>query len=109
MLDCPAPLSFTCGNGVLDMFEECDDGDALWRIGEECNASCLRLICGDANDTGAVTVTDAVFLLNVSMGQATCDLTVCDVNDDGAVDATDALVVLGVASGLDTPLSCPAF
>lgn len=109
VLDCPAPLSFTCGNGVLDMFEECDDGDALWRIGEECNASCLRLICGDANDTGAVTVTDAVFLLNVSMGQATCDLTVCDVNDDGAVDATDALVVLGVASGLDTPLSCPAF
>lgn len=108
-LDCPDPISLTCGNAVLDRFEQCDDGDVLWTLGEECNASCLRLDCGDANDSGELTVTDANLILSAASALLECDDTVCDVNGDGTINTTDSLIVLHIATGFDQPVNCPMF
>ncbi|TFH21578.1 MAG: hypothetical protein E4H03_10340 [Myxococcales bacterium] len=108
-LNCPAPLSLTCGNGTLDRFEQCDDGDILWTLGESCNSSCLRLGCGDPNDSGAISVVDAVIILDVANEERECDLTVCDVDNNGRITVTDAMIVLQVAGELDVTLNCPAF
>ena len=35
----------TCGNGVLDPFEQCDDGNLL--SGDGCSETCRREVCGD--------------------------------------------------------------
>ena len=104
---CPAPISFTCGNGIVDMFEECDDGDAMWTLGEQCNASCLRLGCSDPNDSGTITTTDVVLILQASTGQRSCDLSVCDVDGNGSITPTDATIALNIANGLGGALNCP--
>jgi hypothetical protein len=65
--------------------------------------------CGQPATGGAEpTATDCLFILQASVGGATCDPEcVCDTSGDGSVTATDALVCLdGVVGG--TPLdACP--
>ena len=63
--------------------------------------------CADPNDDGAVTATDALFILRAGVGSETCADCVCDANGSGSVTATDALLALQVAVGLDVPLNCP--
>jgi hypothetical protein len=105
--NCPAPL-LSCGNSLVDPpAESCDDGDREWTLGQICNASCQRLICGDPNDSGTVTVTDASYILQVVVGMRTCDPRVCDVNDDGRIATNDAQRVLRFAAGLPILLTCP--
>jgi hypothetical protein len=65
------------------------------------------LICGDPNDSGTVTVTDASYILQVVVGMRTCDPRVCDVNDDGRIATNDAQRVLRFAAGLPILLTCP--
>lgn len=58
--------------------------------------------CGDANDDGAVSATDALVVLRVAVGIDTCAACVCDVDASGgesAVTAADALRVLRAAVG----------
>lgn len=64
--------------------------------------------CGDANDDGAITATDALILLRASVGTAFCEHCVCDVNNDEATTAGDALVALAFAVGRSVELACPA-
>ncbi len=106
-LVCPAPLSLTCGNGIIEPHEQCDDGEAAWKFGEVCNASCRRLACGDANDSGSLTASDAQFILRAAVGLDTCDLAVCDVNGDGIIATADVLLVLQAATGQPIELNCP--
>lgn len=105
-LNCPR-LSLTCGNGSLDLLEECDDGDSDWNSGELCNRSCERVDCGDPNDSGAITTLDASFVLRTSIGLETCDLRVCDTTGNASIDSSDALLVLKKAVGLPILLTCP--
>lgn len=103
---CPAPVSFTCGNSILDENEECDDGDSLWSTGELCNGRCLELLCGDPDDSGSVTSSDARYMLLVALTLESCDLEVCDVDNNGAVSSTDVLKVLALATGQAVVLDC---
>jgi hypothetical protein len=64
------------------------------------------LECGDPVVDGAVTASDALFVLGASIGLENCETCVCDVNDSGAVTAADALAVLSAAVGLDVELVC---
>jgi hypothetical protein len=64
--------------------------------------------CGDANDDGDVTATDALILLRASVGTAFCENCVCDVNNDETTTAGDALVALAFAVGRSVELACPA-
>ena len=62
--------------------------------------------CGDANQDGARTATDALIALNTSVGLATCIETLCDANSSGATTSTDSLILLNLSVGLDVPASC---
>ncbi|HEY2775598.1 MAG TPA: hypothetical protein VGK20_16275 [Candidatus Binatia bacterium] len=62
--------------------------------------------CGDRDNSGTVTASDALGVLKVSVGAAQCDPCVCDVNHSGTVTASDALVVLKFAVGQPVTLSC---
>jgi hypothetical protein len=104
---CPAPVSFTCGNAIIDENEECDDGDSLWLTGELCSGRCLELLCGDPDDSGNLTSSDARYMLLVALGLATCDLEVCDVDANGAVSSTDVLKVLAFSTGQAVTFNCP--
>jgi hypothetical protein len=99
-----------CGDGVLDESEQCDDGNADWNTGELCRADCTALACGDTNDTGAVEATDALILLQGSIGVLTCEPCVCDVDASGGaapVSASDALRVLRKSVDSGVQLVCP--
>ena len=99
-----------CGDGVLDEGEQCDDGDDQWGTGELCRADCTTLACGDTNDTGAVEATDALVLLQGSIGVLTCEPCVCDVDASGGpspVSASDALRVLRKSVDDGVQLVCP--
>ena len=55
---------------------------------------------------GAVTASDALFILAAAIALENCEPCICDVNDSGAITAADALAALQVAVGLDTELLC---
>ena len=88
-----------CGNRRSECGEDCDDGNTLWQPGELCNASCAFLACGDTDDSGAITSSDALFALRVAIGSKSCAKQVCDVTRDGSVAASDALGILKCAVG----------
>jgi hypothetical protein len=97
-----------CGNTVLDDGEECDDQDPEWATGQSCSASCELLPCGDPDDSGAITVVDALHVLRTSVGTSSCDDCVCNVDDsEGAPTVSDALRVLRVSVGQQVELTCP--
>lgn len=64
--------------------------------------------CGDANEDGRVTSTDALFTLKNAVGDADCDLALCDADGNGRITSTDALVILKHAVGQSVELRCPA-
>ncbi len=101
-------LPADCGNGSLDVGEDCDDGDTSFVRGDSCDAACNRVACGDPDDSGAVNATDALVVLRVAVGIEDCDLCVCNVDSVGTfTSASDALRVLNAAVGLPAPLTCP--
>lgn len=63
--------------------------------------------CGDANDDGAITATDALLALAAAVGLGECDPVRCDTDASGAVTASDALAILNSAVGIPVVLSCP--
>jgi len=99
-------LPAVCGNGVVQGTETCDDGDTLWSAGQHCNAQCKAVACGDTNDNGSITTSDALFTLRTSVGSATCSTKVCDANGNGSITSSDALLVLRKAVEQPVNLIC---
>jgi len=63
--------------------------------------------CGDFNEDGAVSATDALGILISAVGVSTCPKARCDIDDNGSVAATDALRVLQKATGQSIAMTCP--
>ncbi len=64
--------------------------------------------CGDADASGARTVTDGVLVLRTA-AELTGGCAVssrCDVDGSGQVTVTDGVAALRLAAGLDAPLAC---
>lgn len=66
-------------------------------------------ICGDANGSGTVTVTDGVQTLRAAAGLSnSCTPARCDVNGSGMITVTDGVLVLRGAAGLPLGGTCAA-
>ncbi|HXC51515.1 MAG TPA: DNRLRE domain-containing protein [Candidatus Limnocylindrales bacterium] len=85
----------------------CDDGESCTRA-DVCTSGmcagtvipgCSETLCGDANDDGKLTASDALTALRTAVGAGNCELARCDYNGDGKVNASDALAILRVAVG----------
>jgi hypothetical protein len=95
---------------VPDGTDQCDDGDTTWNPGESCDAGCQLVACGDPDDNGSNTASDALFILRVAVGTGSCDACLCNVDSStGAttVTASDSLRVLRKAVGINVELQCP--
>ena len=64
--------------------------------------------CGDANDDGMVTATDAPKILSWSVGGNYCAYCLCDATNDQSITATGALAALRGAIGQTENLNCPS-
>jgi hypothetical protein len=63
--------------------------------------------CGDADESGALSATDALLTLQTAVGSAVCEPCRCDTDNSGAVTAADAQRVLRAAVALSVELNCP--
>lgn len=112
-----------CGDGIVDLNEECDDGglNGLGFCDEACNSN-----CGDLDCNGSVLASDALRALRFAVSQPvviTCALecdahvdestertipaTACaDLNCDGSVRASDALSILRLAVAQPAERNC---
>ncbi len=64
-------------------------------------------VCGDADGSGSVTVTDGVQVLDAAADLASdCTPAVCDVDGSGAVTVTDGVLVLRRAADLEAAFAC---
>ncbi|MCC6849586.1 MAG: PQQ-dependent sugar dehydrogenase [Deltaproteobacteria bacterium] len=65
-------------------------------------------VCGDADRSGAVTVTDGVRALQVAAGlDGRCEPALCDLDGNGAVSVSDGVNALRLAAGLPAFTACP--
>jgi hypothetical protein len=87
---------------------------SLWRSLAVLAAVCLTTgtaaaqVCGDADASGAVTVTDGVQVLRQAAGlSSACTVSACDVDGNGSVTVTDGVNVLRKAAGLAITENCP--
>ncbi|MFN2425332.1 MAG: hypothetical protein ABR587_02665 [Candidatus Binatia bacterium] len=106
VLACP-DVSTTCGNGFLEAKETCDDGDSAYDNGEFCNSACLLVQCGDTDDSGFVNILDSQYILNASVDNVPCDLSICDITGNLLINSTDALRALIWSVGLPIDFNCP--
>jgi len=68
----------------------------------------LAELCGDADDSGGITVTDGVQTLRAAAGLgSSCTAARCDVDASNAISVTDGVNVLRAAAGLAVTLTCP--
>ena len=65
-------------------------------------------LCGDANDDGEVSATDALKALRGAVGTGDCDLELCDFSGDGELAASDALGILRLSVGQPVVGNCPS-
>lgn len=116
----PVPIGACCldGGGCDDRSaKECDGlgayaGDATTCEFTKCVLPTTSTTmpageCGDADESGAVTSTDALITLRTAVGSAVCAVFLCDVNDSGSVTSSDALAILRLAVGQSVELVCP--
>jgi len=67
----------------------------------------LDSVCGDADGSGDVTVSDGVNALRAAADLSTrCTLETCDVDRDGRITVTDGVNILRRAAGLPTNDDC---
>jgi hypothetical protein len=65
-------------------------------------------ICGDADLSGSVTVTDGVQTLRAAAGlTSTCTDNACDIDGSGSITVTDGVNVLRKAAGIAIAEACP--
>jgi hypothetical protein len=108
-VDTLLPSTRMCGNCEIDgeNNEQCDDGDNLWARGQICRTDCTLVTnCGDPDDSGTVTVRDALFILRAAIALEVCHLSLCDVNGDGVINSTDALLTLRKVVGIGVDFTC---
>lgn len=100
-------LGESCGNGVVDGDEQCDDGNA--EDGDGCEGDCTaEIVCGDASGNDAVQTGDALLVLRSAIGQPVpCPLERCDTDGDDKLRTADALRVLKRAVGQSVVMACP--
>ncbi len=94
---------------MVDSGEECDNGSGNSDvIAGGCLLDCtIAAACGDADDSGAVSVVDAQRILYAAVGLlAECPLATCDVSGDGKVTVTDAQMTMAFSVGLPVSLNC---
>ena len=63
-------------------------------------------VCGDADGSAGVTVTDGVYVLRAASGLELCALPVCDMNASASVTVTDGVQVLRKAAKLTAEQLC---
>jgi hypothetical protein len=64
-------------------------------------------VCGDADGSGAVTVSDGVQTLRAAAGlDSMCTVAACDIDGSGAITVTDGVSVLRKAAGLPVMENC---
>jgi predicted lipoprotein len=63
-------------------------------------------VCGDADGSGSVTVTDGVRVLRAAAGIGECELARCDADGSGSVTVSDGVNVLRAAAGLGDVTGC---
>ena len=79
---------------------------SLWLV--SAVAPVAAQVCGDADGSGTVTVTDGVVTLRAAAGLETaCTPATCDVDGNGAVTVTDGVNVLRQAAELPAFNACP--
>ena len=64
--------------------------------------------CGDVIGREGVTATDALYVLRVGIGLASCQRCLCDCDGSGAFSASDAQRALLASIGETIVLACPA-
>jgi hypothetical protein len=79
------------------------DGEGYSSQGREIVRS-----CGDAVGREGVTASDALFILRVGIGLASCQRCLCDCDGSGTFSASDAQRALLAAIAETIVLSCPA-
>jgi hypothetical protein len=96
--------------GTVDMVATtpCSSGSTTTTSTTTTTSGGVAAVCGDGNDDGNVTATDALFALNTSVGSGSCAICRCDVDSSGGVTATDALRLLNAAVGVPVTLTCVA-
>lgn len=111
VLDNGMPLTKNCGNGVINDFETCDDGNDEGGFGDICSKYCIaNTTCGAPTGGRAPSIKDALYILRVAVGLNSCDLALCDVDSNGFINTSDVLRLLRVIVGLEhgpTFLFCP--
>jgi subtilisin family serine protease len=78
-------------------------------VGKAFNS--LNYLCGDADSSGSVDISDAVYLINYifSHGPAPNPLLAADANNDGSIDISDAVYLVNyIFSGGAAPCQVPA-
>jgi len=64
-------------------------------------------VCGDADGSGNVTLTDGVRALRAAAGLSDgCETAICDIDGSGSIGVSDGVRVLRAAAGLEE-LACP--
>ncbi len=100
-------IAATQAGFVIAWQEDGRDGDQGSIIARRFGDGATNVLCGDANDDGFITASDALFALQSAVGAQQCALCVCDVSGDGYVRAGDALVLLRVSVGQQIAMNCP--
>lgn len=100
-------------NGVLDEIAvykralKADEILALAEAGAEGRCAPVQE-CGDVDDGGAITASDALSVLKAAVGGAQCawKACLCDVDGNTKLTASDALAALRIAVGQDVEPRC---
>lgn len=95
----------TAGGEIAELFT--NPGQTIVRSTTTTTMSTCPGTCGDANDDGMVTASDALIALKTAVGQLQCLPCICDLNATLTITATDALEILRFAVGSLCSLSCP--
>jgi photosystem II stability/assembly factor-like uncharacterized protein len=90
-VSCDGPCLFLCGNGELDVGEQCDPP------GEHCSATCqlVPACVGDCGGNSTVTVDELLTMVNIALGNA--EVSACeagDVNGDGQITVDEILTAV---------------
>ncbi len=104
---------FVGTNGVqsLTNFQAQLDKARAWLCGHVYAGSpaCANCLCGDANGTGAINISDAVYVINYIFGGGPAPNPIClgDANGTGSVNISDAVYIINfIFGGGPTPF-CP--
>jgi hypothetical protein len=102
------PVSDGCGNGNVENFESCDDGDTSFAAGDACTDGCWNVPCGQPlhPEAEGPVASDALFALRAAVGSASCSTEVCDVDSSSTVTSVDALAILRKSVDPGRSLAC---